>query len=465
MENEIWKWHVFNYWLSAWFYHETEKNLHPMNKDGAYNYIRSKFVMLKETRNLIKKHGLKIKYGFLSEGETSTVRRVVGNFLRQRRLTLRDLQKHLIEETDFPLHDLLYECTQACEFRTYKSIHTHIAYYYNPFIHASWNVEEEVQLLDLVNQKGFKWKEISYHLSKYKDLCRIRYLSLKGESAGNISRKRIEQLLTTGLPSTDEEWRVLCEELKLCRSYISRKIDKYLNGKELCGPESKMLEIHLSLLILKNNHYCKFDISIDSIIEFLNSEPSSLNLVDRIDGASTPFVSVRGKKREGSADGEPGSMKTECGGSGEDHPEDGLDVVLKRVQSARTVSESQTKFLNRFLDFFCLSKDFDLSIRISRDDIFWLNITREMVLERHSVYTKYNQLKQQYGWRTFKDIYDTVVKISYDHVILMIKQNLVRKSLDTLKTGAKRDDGLGCTPREQIQSAVIRDDGNTTHDK
>lgn len=392
-----------------------------MDRDSAYRYIRSKFVMLKETRKLIRKHGLKIKYGFLSDTETKTVRRVVDSFLQQRNLTLRDLQKHLVEETDFPFHDLLYECTQACELRTYKSIHTHIAYYYNPFIHTSWNPEDEVQLLDLVNQKGFKWKEISYHLSKYKDICRSRYLMLKGEGAGRISKRRIEQLLATGLPSTDEEWEVLCEELRLNRGYIMRKIDKYLNGKELCMPESKMPEICLCLQILKNNHYCGFDISLESIVEYLDSDPLSFDLVARIDGSSTPFVSVRGKRCEGSADAA-----------------DRNDDELERIPDRSLVrSESQARFLSRFLDFFCRSEDFDLDIRICRDDIFWFNITREMVLERNLVYTKFNELKMQYGWETFKDIYDTVVKMSYDHVILAIKQDMVKRSLAATKPDAR----------------------------
>lgn len=430
--------------------HRVGKNFHPMDKDGAYNYIRSKFVVLKETRNLIKKHGLRIKYGFLSESEKSAVKRVVDGFLRQRNLTLKDLQKHLVEETDFPFHDLLYECTQACEFRTYKSIHTHIAYHYNPFIHTSWNAEEEIQLLDLVSQKGFKWKEISYHLSKYKDLCRTRYLSLKGEAAGKIGRRRIEQLLATGLPCTDEEWDVLCKELRLSRSYIMKKIEKYLNGKELCSPEPKTMEIHLCLLILKNNHYCRCDISVGTILEYLGLEPSLLSLVSRIDGSSTPFVSVRGKKR--GIDGRPRSIKAEDEG---DKP----DTALERTQDA-TENLLQTRFLNKFLDFFRMGEDFDLSIRISRDDIFWFNITREMVLERPAVYTKYNQLKQQYGWTTFKDIYDTVIKISYDHVIMMIKQDLVQKSLTPLRSGAGHSAHLSSVPGEQIQS--MSHGGNNT---
>jgi hypothetical protein len=127
-----------------------------MDANSAYEFIRSRFVQLKETRTLVKKYGLKIKYGFFSKEEAQKVEKQVHKFLKERNLSMRELQRHLVEDTEFPIHDLLFECTQLCELRTYKSVHTHIMYIFHPYIRQTWKEEEEIQLLDLVNQKGFK---------------------------------------------------------------------------------------------------------------------------------------------------------------------------------------------------------------------------------------------------------------------------------------------------------------------
>lgn len=400
-----------------------------MDGVSAYNYIRSKFVDLRETRSLIKKHGLKIKYGFLSEEEAATVRRVVGKFLSERHLTMNDLKRHLVEDAEFPIHDLLYECTQVCELRTYKSIHTHLSYMYHPYIRTNWNSDEEIQLLDLVSQKGFKWKEISYHLSKYKDLCRVKYLALKGENSASLTKSKIQYLLAH-MPTTDEEWGALCSELRLHRAYITRCIDRYLNGKELCRPESKILEIHLCLLILNNNHYCKFACNIENILSFLSLDTQLYDIVDRIESNTTPFVSQKGR-RAGSVlvDGLcRRSYENASTGTGETCSEDDFEELLENIKKTSAESRSQTRFLSKFLDFFKIQPDFSLDVAVNKDDIFWYNITKEINIERSVALSRFNQLCRAYEWGTFKDIYDTVVKMSYDHVVARIKQSLVEKS-------------------------------------
>ncbi|ELA41471.1 uncharacterized protein VICG_01455 [Vittaforma corneae ATCC 50505] len=400
-----------------------------MDGVSAYNYIRSKFVDLRETRSLIKKYGLKIKYGFLSDEEAATVRGAVEKFLSERHLAMNDLKRHLVEDTEFPIHDLIYECTQVCELRTYKSMHTHLSYMYHPYIRTIWNLDEEIQLLDLVNQKGFKWKEISYHLSKYKDLCRLKYLALKGENSTNLTKSKIQSLLAH-MPATDEEWAVLCSELNLNRAYIIRCIDRYLNGKELARPENKILEIHLCLLILNNNHYCKFNCNIENILSFLNLDAKSYDIVDKIESSSTPFVSQKGR-RAGSVlvDGlcrrphENASIDT-----GQTYPEDDFEVLLENIKKASAENRSQTRFLNRFLDFFRIQPGFNLDIAINKDDIFWYNVTKEINVEKSVALSRFNQLGRVYKWKTFKDVYDTIAKMSYDYVVTRIKQSLIEKN-------------------------------------
>lgn len=424
-----------------------------MDKTTAYNYIRSKFVGIRETRRLIKEHSLKIKYGYLSEEESKTVRDVVDKFLKERSLTLNDLKKHLVEDTEFPIHDLLYECTSACELRTYKSIHTHISYMYHPYIRMDWNEEEEMQLLDLVNQKGFKWKEISYHITKYKDICRLKYLAIKGELTRQNLTNGMMQGLLSNMPSTDEEWEVLCTQLKMPKTLILRLVNRYLNGKELIKAENKIHEISLCLSILNHNHYCKFNVNIFNIVEFLNSEH---DIFERIDGKSTPFISKKGK-REGSvlvggvfqrhsssscSSNNSNNSSTNTNNTNNNinnninnnsnnnniNDEDAhFEQILENIKKATKENNIQTKFLNKFLDFFKLSENFNLNIDINKDDIFWFNVCRETVLEKSTAVKKFNQMRVTYGWKRFQDIYDTIIKISYDYVVLKIKERLIVK--------------------------------------
>lgn len=399
-----------------------------MDAETAYNHIRSKFIPLRETRALIKTHKLKIKYGHLSEGESSTIKTILTQFLKDRHLKMKDLRNYLIEESEFPMHDLLYECTQACELRTYKSVHTHIMYMYNPFIHDTiWGEDKDLQLLDLVNQKGFKWKEISYHLSKFKDLCLARYRRLKGELSKNLSKNWIESLLEN-MPVTDEEWAVLCKETKLNKVQISRAVEKHLNGKQLQVPKCHVKEIELCLRILNNNHFCKFHVSIEHIISFLDSDPLNYGIVDKIDGNTTPFISVRGLSRN--KGNEVGTTPID---DTADESDDEFESMVENMAKAQSENRSQTKFLSRFLDFFKLDPSFNLNITINKDDIFWLNITREMVITKSEAFAKYNSLARRYDWNVFKDIYDTVMKLSYDYVMLKTKQALLdsKQLIDT----------------------------------
>ncbi|KAM0680975.1 hypothetical protein GINT2_000757 [Glugoides intestinalis] len=406
-----------------------------MDNHTAYNYIRSKFVKLRETRALIKKHGLKIKYGLLSEDEVVTVKTIINKFLAERRFTMKDFKKHLAEDTEFPIHDLLYECTQACTLRTYKSIHTHIAYIYHPYIHIKWNEEEEIQLLDLVTQKGFKWKEISYHLLKYKDFCRLKYLDIKGERPHLLTKSRIQELLKK-MPSTDQEWAALCSELRLNRAYIKRSISKYLNGKALNTKECGELDIRICLLVLNNNHYCKFNVNIDNILNFLNSGLETFDIIDKLEGSTTPFISKRGMKslsrRLESKHDQVNKSKVDDGETleanyeGDDGDED-FEKLLEDIKNTEKKNQSHTKFLNKFLDFFLCNKDFNLDIVIKKEDIFWFNVTRDINIERNVLLGKFNQLSSQYGWKMYKDIYDSLMKMAYDYVMNRIRQSFIDK--------------------------------------
>lgn len=383
-----------------------------MDKATAYNYIRSRFVDLKETRSLIKKHGLKIKYGFLSTEEALAIRKVVDNFLQERGLTMNDLRKHLVEDAEFPIHELLYKCTEISKLRTYKSIHTHLTYIYHPYIHVKWNSDEEIQLLDLVNQKGFNWKEISYHLSKYKDLCRLKYLRIKGENSGKLGKLKIQELLTC-MPTTDSEWSALCSELKLNKARILQRIKRFLNGKILNQPERRsIMEIQLCLLVLNNNHYCKFHSHLEDIFSFLESEIQSCSIIEKVEDSKTPFIAKK-SERENEANESPKSV------------EDELEALIEESKREKAANQSQVQFLNKFLGFFSDCKDFDLSVKINKDDIFWFNITREMNIEKSRALSKFNQLEAAYGWATFKDVYDTMIKLSYDYVMGGIKEKLL----------------------------------------
>lgn len=410
-----------------------------MDKISAYNYIRSKFVELKETRALIKRHNLKIKYGFLSTEETQKVREVIDKFLLDRNLTMNDFRRNLVENTEFPIHDLLYECTQACIYRTYKSIHTHVTYMYHPYIHITWNQDQEIQLLDLVNQKGFKWKEISYHLSKYKDLCRSKYLKIKEENRKGLSKNRIEELLSD-MPSTDQEWAILCDELKLSRQYILRLINRHLNGKRLIRKDLKELEIRLCLLILNNNHYCKFSCDIEKIMAFLKSD--SMEFIDRIDGNTTPFFSQKGKRGGYTyINGKYARPYTNTD-STRDYPEDEFEALLESIKTESKENSSQTRFLNKFLDFFHLNSDFNLDVMLRKEDIFWLNITKEINIDKSCAYAKLNQLAAMYHWNYYKDIYDSVFKMAYDFVISETKRRLIEQNDANKNNGIDKEKAI-----------------------
>lgn len=398
-----------------------------MDANSAYEFIRSRFVQLKETRTLVKKYGLKIKYGFFSKEEAQKVEKQVHKFLKERNLSMRELQRHLVEDTEFPIHDLLFECTQLCELRTYKSVHTHIMYIFHPYIRQTWKEEEEIQLLDLVNQKGFKWKEIGYHISKYKDMCLSRYLKLKGENSKHLTKSFIENLLAH-MPITDEEWAVLCNEVHLSKAQISRLIEKHLNGKQLQLPKCHLKEIELCLWILNHNHYCKFHIDVQRIKNYLESDPLQYGFINKIQGGLTPFVSSRGNRKQRTQsviyNATDKSNENREVDSNDLEQDDAFESIIENILKAKEESDSQTRFLQQFLEFFKLDPRFNLNIIINRDDIFWFNITREMVIEKSEAVAKCNLLSRQYNWKTFQDIYDTVMKISYDYVILRIKQAL-----------------------------------------
>lgn len=438
-----------------------------MDQKTAYNYIRSKFVELKETRALIKRHGLKIKYGILSEDESMTVRRIINKFLSDRQLTMNDFKKHLAEDVEFPIHDLLYDCTQACKLRTYKSVHTHIAYMYHPYLHIKWNEEEEIQLLDLVTQKGFKWREISYHLLKYKDFCRTKYLTLKGELSGNLSKSRIQALLKK-MPCTDGEWNALCAELRLNKSYIQRSINKYLNGKTLNSKACCELDIQMCLLILNNNHYCKFNVEIEKIMTFLNSKLEAFDIADRIEGDTTPFVSKRGvktasrllKSKYETVDDskiENDDDKTENDEASQNNfkGDEEFEALLEDVKTVEKKNQCHTKFLNKFLDFFLYNRDFNLDIEIKKEDIFWFNVTRDINISKNVLLAKFNQLSSQYGWKIYKDIYDTVIKMAYDYVTNRIKQGLIKKALSNAEEAKEAIENNTNVEKEQEKQPNI----------
>lgn len=362
---------------------------------SAYNYIRSKFVIASGMRELIKKHKLKIKYGVFSKAEAEIVRRTLDKFLADRGLAMEDFQRSLFEGGDFPIKDLIYECTQVCETRTYYTIFNHLAYTYHPYIRQRITEEEEIQLLDLVNQKGFRWKEIGYHLSKYKDLCQRKYLMLVGE--GNhkqLTKKRIETMLSH-MPSTEEEWTVVCRELKQKKPKILQAVKRFLNGKKLCGRETGKIEIQLCLLILNNNHYCKFNCDTQRIIDYLDGDVQAFEIVERRE------VSEAEMKNEEATNG-------------------------------------QSRFLEKFLGLFDISEDFNLDVTINKDDIFWYNITREMNVEKGVSIVRFNELSRIYGWKKFRDIYDTIMKLAYDYAIVRTKQTLIEQISPECKTDVNR---------------------------
>jgi len=398
------------------------------NTSSAYNYIRSKFVIARGMRELIKKHKLKIKYGVFAKDEAQLVERTLNKFLADRGLSMDDFKRGLVEGGDFPIKELVYECTQACESRTYHTMFNHLAYSYHPDIRKRIEADEEIQLLDLVNQKGFKWKEIGYHLSKYKDLCQRKYLSMIGENSRSLTKRRIEGLLTR-MPATDEEWGVVCREMRLKRPTIVRAINRFLNGKRLCEDEGRNLEIQLCILILKGNHYCRFNCDVERILGYLEGD-EILDITNGgdpnvVDGGDPDVVDV-------------GDLNVANGGDPNVVDGDDLNVVnggdpnVVNENHPNTSSEeirgTQSRFLARFLIFFNLADDFNLDVPINKDDIFWYNITRDLNLPKSLALTKFNQLSAMYGWRTFQDIYDTVVKIAYDYAVVRIKQLLIEKS-------------------------------------
>lgn len=369
-----------------------------MDKETAYNYLRSKFISSKKQKELIKKYNLKIRHGNLTKKEIQLVKDTLETFLNNRKLNLKDLEDHLTDFKEFPIKDLVFECTQACELRTFESIRTHIFFHYNPFVKMNICKEDEVRLVELVSEKGFAWKEIMHHLGRYKDYCRLKYLEIKGEVMGTLSKSAIENLLKNGLPLTETEWGVLCAKLKLTKAHILKKIKKYLNGKDLKNEELNLMDIRMIVLILKHNYYCKFNIDENQITEFLRSYNT---------------VGSLSKEDEPTESDEIDDLRV------------GLKQTHNNIDNLRYVN-----FLKEYLYYFKENTKLDLNILICKDDIFWQNISRELDVESIVLKGAFNRISSIYEWKTFQDIYDTLMKLSYDYVLFNSKKMLIAQFPD-----------------------------------
>lgn len=413
-----------------------------MDRESAYNYIRSKFVKYRILRSVIKKHNFNIKQGQLSKDEKNKVHDAINSFLSKRQLTMADLENYLIQITDFPYHDLLFECTQAVELRLYHSIEKHIYFWYNPYKLNKFTQEDDLNLLELVNNKGFAWKEIMYHTKKYEQYLRVRYLTMIGEKGAYMGPRRIEALLDTGLPSTDADWNELCKVLKQNKTFILKKVKEYLNGKSLNKNKDRIVDIKLMLTILKRNHPCHMNIDIEEIINSLENCEYYENVIqinpdteieeanEAIDVVDEDIKELLNEDIE-----EVLNEDIEEDIAQKSAPFKKLPKMLEdRISNS---NKYFTLFLERFLLFFQGFDNFDMNVEIDKTDIFWFNIHKELDIQTPILLSRFNQLKQEFDMKYYRDIYDSMIKLSFGTVIERLKDKLIHQTSTLMKPPSK----------------------------
>lgn len=354
-----------------------------MDPTSTYNYLRNKFVPAKSAYKIIREFDLKFKYGPFSPREIKLAREAIDEFLSERKLTMDDVQSYLAEDAPFPFLELVAHVVTHIEHRTYKAVHTHVAFHYHPLVTHKFGPEEDLELLKLVQKRGFQWKEIARQLEKYRNHCRIRFLQLKGEMSRYITVRQIRTLLAEGLPTTSSGWAEKAKELGVSRDTLVRKVTRYLRSMSFDRSEESYAAIMLFVYALAYNYFSAMSIDIKGLLGFLRG----------------------GAPNEG---------------------QDLLAVHTEAVPPAPRI-ESREDFESAFARYF-RREDLDLSIKIETDDIFWDTIGRELIITTSTLKVRFAVLRKSYSLVTFHDIYETLKELSWSYYLDGAKMRLLRDS-------------------------------------
>lgn len=351
--------------------------------DGAvaYQYLRSKFVMAKDAQKLIKQFDLKFKYGNFSTKEAKLTHKIIDEFIQEHNLTMDDLQSHLAEETPFPLPDLVARVVNEIEHRTYKTVFTHIAFNYHPFVTHKFAPEEDIELLRLVQKRGFQWKEIAQNLSKYRNHCRIRFLSLKGEQYRYLSIKQVKELVEHGLPRTDYEWAEESKRLCVSKDQLIKKVNRYLRRLEFDRNDEYYSNVVLLLYVLAYNYYCAVSININRITELIN-------------GPSTPY--------------EDANLNT---------------LHVNPSQTGSALFADFSKMLELHFD-----SSVDLDVQIDLEDIFWNTIGRELTMECVLLKHRFIVLMKSFSLDKFSDVKKQLIDFAYKYYLNNMRDVLLKRN-------------------------------------
>ncbi|KAI4292798.1 hypothetical protein PAPHI01_2072 [Pancytospora philotis] len=353
-----------------------------MDESAAYNDIRSKYCTAKRTKELAKEHKLKFRNGFFSRKELELAQNAVDEFLQREGLPLDALQEHLMHGAAFPLHDLLLHVTQSIPCRTFKSVSGFVAWFYNPLTEKKFDREAELRLLEMVERKGYRWKEIGRELNFVRDACRTRYLELKGLSRSYITVDEIAEIVRKGQVPTDEKgWRELSARLNVSQSTLFARVNKFLKSP-LQSSGGDVDTVLLMAHILHFNFYCSLDVDFAQLRGFL-------------EGCAAAYEAERG--------GHPAP---------EDQP---------RGNHYREIFDAH------FHKAFPSLDRADLGVEIALDDIFWTNITKEFLVFSTTARTKFYSLVATYQIATFQDLFSAMDEIAYNHFLGEINKSLLAK--------------------------------------
>jgi hypothetical protein len=73
---------------------------------------------------------------------------------------------------------------------------------------------------------------------------------------------------------------------------------------------------------------------------------------------------------------------------------------------------------------------------------------------REVIVNKFNVLSSKFEWKTFKDIYDSVIKMAYDHVMTQIRQTLVSTNSELIDPAAVEINPINEATKPEVSTAL-----------
>lgn len=379
------------------------KRMHPHCQDTnpGYNTLRTRFVSAKHAKEIMKKNSLKMRQGFFSGAEAEMARRAISEFLSDNKLDLSDLNRYFLEDSIFPMADLVRHVVEQLPYRTFKSVHLHIAFCYHPGVHDKFTEEQNIQLLSYVRQHGYQWTIIGRVVEKYRDHCRRQYLSLTGQTERRLVDREIKRIVSDGVPVTEEEWLEVCQLYNITKKSLSKGLSKYMKRIEFNRDDTYYTDIVLMSYILAYNHYCALQVDIPALLCFLNEQPAAALLAEGADGF--------GDGPENIPDGAPSEQ-------------DAKHVSTGAHTRGSPLYQSVQRGVARCL---CVPDKFNLGVPVEYDDIFWFNICEMIPLALPVARSKYFSICRIYGLRTFEDILKTLRELCYGFLVDRIKKGFL----------------------------------------